>query len=446
MFPVFSVMISVREVLTAMTDKFRKSAALLLASFMIFTQAACGSSSAAKPAGDTAQETAADAVASGTATAYTYTNAEQLSADLTEMNSKALDGLSAKKDAIIGTFGSTLEDYQAAYPNVLEWYAEENKVTEELCTSYESILRDVYHSLSDSVTKGNENWPDDLEIVNNTFEDAYDVYQEKVYDLYSEIIVAAHDAQDSLSMNKVITSDQWSELYDTSNDDYDAAQISSWKSLDRLYGIIYVSYEEIGTALDSKNTDIDGIMDQIRERVVADVEETYSESEPEETASSDTGTESPAASSEPLDFNPGELNPELLLYDIAGDFTCALSLVSETDGSKRVVPEEESYEEIYNKYEAQVKETAKTALEEFQSESAGMTDSKEIFDLAKEKITKPAEVTKEGNIRLGMFSFTKDIKNGDHLNSFMEWSVKLQDVYIEEAYRITEAFEEKTGL
>ena len=39
-----------------------------------------------------------------------------------------------------------------------------------------------------------------------------------------------------------------------------------------------------------------------------------------------------------------------------------------------------------------------------------------------------------------------DIKNGDHLNSFMEWSVDLQDAYIEEAYKITEAFEEKTGL
>ena len=50
------------------------------------------------------------------------------------------------------------------------------------------------------------------------------------------------------------------------------------------------------------------------------------------------------------------------------------------------------------------------------------------------------------NIKLGMFSFTTDIKNGDHLNSFMEWSVDLQNVYIEEAYKITEAFEEKTGL
>ena len=75
-----------------------------------------------------------------------------------------------------------------------------------------------------------------------------------------------------------------------------------------------------------------------------------------------------------------------------------------------------------------------------------MSDAKEIFDLAKEKITKVAEVTREGNIKLGMFSFTKDIKNGDHLNSFMEWSWDLQDVYIEEAYKITEAFEEKTGL
>ena len=430
-----------------MTDKFRKSAALLLASFMIVTLAACGSSSAANPAGEQAQENAAaEAPASGTAAGYTYTTPEQLSSDLTEISFKALDGLTGKKEAIIGTFGSTLEDYQAAYPKVLAWYTEENKVTEELCNSYESMLRDVYHSLSDSVEKGSENWPDDLEIVNNTFEDAYDDYQEKVNDIYTDIIVDAEAAQDSLLDNKVIDINQWNDLFDTIYKDYDAAQVNSWKSLDRLYGIIYESYDEIGTAFANKNTDIDGIMDQIEKRVAADVEETYSESEPEETASSDTGTDSPAASSEPLDFDPIELQPDLLLYDIAGDFTCALSLVSETDGSKRVVPEEESYEDIYNKYEAQVKETAKTALEEFQSESAGMTDPKEIFDLAKEKITKPAEVTKEGNIRLGMFSFTKDIKNGDHLNSFMEWSVKLQDVYIEEAYRITDAFEEKTGL
>ena len=81
-------MISVRAVLTAMTDKFRKSAALFLSSFMIVTLAACGSSSAAKPAGDTAQVTAADAAASGTAAGYTYTTPEQLSADLTEMSTK----------------------------------------------------------------------------------------------------------------------------------------------------------------------------------------------------------------------------------------------------------------------------------------------------------------------------------------------------------------------
>ncbi len=46
-----------------------------------------------------------------------------------------------------------------------------------------------------------------------------------------------------------------------------------------------------------------------------------------------------------------------------------------------------------------------------------------------------------------MFSYTTDIKNSGHLNSFMEWSVKLQDVvYFPEAYRITKAFEEKVGL
>lgn len=428
-----------------MNNTFRKLTALFLSSFLIFSQTACGTdTSAGTPAEDAAA--APSAVTSAqTANVYTYTTPEQLSADLSSLSEDALKQLTEKKDTIIGSFGSTLEDYQAAYPKVLEWYAEENKVTEELCSSYESMLRDVYHSLSDSVAKGNENWPDDLSNVNNAFEDAYDDYQEKVYDLYSEIVIDAQETQDSLVKNKVITSDQWSELYDTSNDDYDTAQINSWKSLDRLYEIIYESYEEIGTALDSKNTDIDGIMDEVKKRVTADVEESYAQSEPEETPSSDSGTDS-AAASERLDFDSGELDPELLLYDIAGDFTCALSFVSEIDGSKRPVPEEQSYKEIYDKYEAQVKETAKTALEEFQSESAGMSDAKEIFDLAKEKLTKVAEVTREGNIKLGMFSFTTDIKNGDHLNSFMEWSWDLQDVYIEEAYKITEAFEEKTGL
>lgn len=428
-----------------MNNTFRKLTALFLSSFLIFSQTACGTdTSAGTPAEDAAAAPSAETSAQ-TANGYTYTTPEQLSADLSALSEDALKQLTEKKDTIIGSFGSTLEDYQAAYPKVLEWYAEENKVTEELCSSYESMLRDVYHSLSDSVAKGNENWGEDFDNSYYAFNDAHSDYQEKVDNLYSEIIADAQTAQESLLDNKVIDNTQWNDLSDESYKDYDAAQVNSWKSLDRFYGINFWSYDEVGMALYNNNTDIDGILDDVKKRVTADVEESYAQSEPEETPSSDSGTDS-AAASEPLDFDSGELDPELLLNDIAGDFTCALSFVSEIDGSKRPVPEEQSYKEIYDKYEAQVKETAKTALEEFQSESAGMSDAKEIFDLAKEKLTKVAEVTREGNIKLGMFSFTTDIKNGDHLNSFMEWSWDLQDVYIEEAYKITEAFEEKTGL
>lgn len=141
------------------------------------------------------------------------------------------------------------------------------------------MLIDVCHSLSDSVAKGNENRSDDLYDVYEAFDSAYIDYQEKVQDPYSEIVIDAQEAQDRLLDNKVIDINQWNTLYDEVFRDYDAAQINSWKSLDRLYGIIYKSYGEIGTAFSDKNTDIDGIMDQIGEHVTAEVEESYSDSE-----------------------------------------------------------------------------------------------------------------------------------------------------------------------
>ena len=165
-----------------------------MSSFLILSQTACGTdTSAAAPSAETSAQTA---------NGYTFTTPEQLSTDLSALSENALKQLTEKKDTIIGSFGSTLEDYQGNYSKFLDWYAEENKVTEELCSSYESMLRDVYHSLSDSVANGNENWPDDLSNVNNAFEDAYDDYQEKVYDLYSEIVIDAQETQDSLVKNK----------------------------------------------------------------------------------------------------------------------------------------------------------------------------------------------------------------------------------------------------
>lgn len=178
-----------------MNNTFRKLIALFLSSFLIFSQTACGTdTSAGTPAEDAAAAPSAETSAQ-TANGYTYTTPEQLQADLTALSEDALKQLTEKKDTIIGSFGSTLEDYQAAYPKVLEWYAEENKVTEELLSSCESMLKSSYLTIAASAAKGNENWGEDLDAIYDLFDAAQSEYSDHVYDLYTEIVIDAQETQ-----------------------------------------------------------------------------------------------------------------------------------------------------------------------------------------------------------------------------------------------------------
>ena len=110
------------------------------------------------------------------------------------------------------------------------------------------------------------------------------------------------------------------------------------------------------------------------------------------------------------------------------------------------IPEEESCEEIHNKYAALIREAGEKAYAEYQSESAGVSGTEELASLCKEKITVIAETAKEAYSVLSAFCVAKDTDNHDMPIYFLEWAEKLDMVYVDEANTIYEDFLDKTGL
>ena len=128
-------MIWLREIEINMADKFRKLITPVLASFLVFSQTACGSNTASgEPAAEAAPEAAGG---------YTYTTPEQLKTDLEELSAKAVAEFSQKKDEVVQSVGSTLEEYEENYSNVPAWFAEEHVISEQLYNEYESVMRDT---------------------------------------------------------------------------------------------------------------------------------------------------------------------------------------------------------------------------------------------------------------------------------------------------------------
>ena len=138
-----------------MTYKYRKMTTIILSSFLLFSQAACGSKTSPgeqpgpneQPAEKPAEKTAE------TYQGYVYTTPEQLKTDLKDAAKEALSGLDAKKADIIGSFGSSMEEYRENYRKVTDWYDEEIMVSVQLYEKCESILRAVYSSIAGTAKK-----------------------------------------------------------------------------------------------------------------------------------------------------------------------------------------------------------------------------------------------------------------------------------------------------
>ena len=418
-----------------MTYKYRKMTTIVLSSFLLFSQTACGSkTSPGEKPGEQPAEQPAEKTAE-THQGYVYTTPEKLRTDLEDAAKKALSGLDAKKAEIIGTFGSSLEEYQKNHDKVIEWYDEEIRVSTQLYNTYESILRDVYRSIADTAIKSGE-IPVDLYEAHKVIDDvSYDYYYD-ILDSYAEIITAAQEAQDKLLKDGAINIEQYEDISDVSYEYYETVRDISTKASTKFYQLVYYSYDEMNTLIENKDTDTDAMLSRIKQQVNAEVEKEYL----------DSGTEDETSVPVNDEISAHDYSPYTILHNINGDCFYMYDEILETDIHSLEVPEEQSYEEIYDKYADLVREKSEEAYNEYLTESAGITDPMELALLDEEKITEVAEIVKEANRLLCMFCFTKDAANFNNFNDVLDWGTRLEGFYYDETDKIYQEFVTQAGL
>ena len=242
---------------------------LVLSSFLILSQAACGSNTASgEPTAEAAPEGAGG---------YTYTTPDQLKTDLADLSAKAVAEISQKKDELVQSVGPSLEAYEENYHNVPGWFAEEHVISEQLYNEYESVMRGAYRSIAASAKDGNENWPDELAAVYDALDTSASEYYHSVFDCYSEIDSCTQRTIDMLFMGDVIDGDKYEKLSAQVYDDIEAAQILDSMSFDKFHSLVYKSYDELNGAFPDGNYDTDKLLDEIKEQVIAEVEEDYAD-------------------------------------------------------------------------------------------------------------------------------------------------------------------------
>ena len=420
-----------------MTYKYRKMTTIILSSFLLFSQAACGSKTSPgeqpgpseQPAEKPAEKTAE------TYQGYVYTTPEQLKTDLEDAAKEALSGLDVKKADIIGSFGSSMEEYRENYRKVTDWYDEEIMVSVQLYEKCESILRAVYSSIAGTAKKSGE-FPEDLYDAYTAFSDvSYDYYYD-ILDSYAEVITSVHDAQDKLLKDGTIDIEQWKNINSTSLDDYETAENNSTKASTKFYQLVYYSYDEMNTLIENKDTDTDEMLSRIKQQVDAEGEKEYL----------DSGTEDETPVPVNDEISAHDYSPYTILHNINGDCFYMYDEILETDIHSLEVPEEQSYEEIYDKYADLVREKSEEAYNEYLTESAGITDPMELALLDEEKITEVAEIVKEANRLLCMFCFTKDAANFNNFNDVLDWGTRLEGFYYDETDKIYQEFVTQAGL
>ena len=78
-------------------------------------------------------------------------------------------------------------------------------------------------------------------------------------------------------MGDVIDGDKYEQLSAQVFDDIEAAQFLDSMSYDKFHGLVYKSYGELNGAITDGNYDTDKLLDQIKEQVIAEVEEDYAD-------------------------------------------------------------------------------------------------------------------------------------------------------------------------
>lgn len=118
----------------------------------------------------------------------------------------------------------------------------------------------------------------------------------------------------------------------------------------------------------------------------------------------------------------------------------ALLLVGCSGGAsekKAEEPKEVTYESILEDYTAQLKEQAPVLVDEYKAEAKEKAgDIAALAELSNAKIAKLAETCDAG---IGKMAELMQ-KNGDEYSTYEEWSLKLMDVYTDQAQLITDAY------
>lgn len=100
-------------------------------------------------------------------------------------------------------------------------------------------------------------------------------------------------------------------------------------------------------------------------------------------------------------------------------------------------PKEVTYESILEDYTAQLKEQAPVLVDEYKAEAKEKAgDIAALAELSNAKIANLAETCDAG---IGKMAELMQ-KNGDEYSTYEEWSLKLMDVYTDQAQLITDAY------
>lgn len=97
----------------------------------------------------------------------------------------------------------------------------------------------------------------------------------------------------------------------------------------------------------------------------------------------------------------------------------------------------QTYEDVLKEYTNKIEAATPTLIEEFKTETSGVTDMTKLAEISNAKIQKLAEISTEG---IGKMAEIK-LKNNDDNSVYEEWAQKLTDVYEIEAKKITDEYE-----
>lgn len=97
----------------------------------------------------------------------------------------------------------------------------------------------------------------------------------------------------------------------------------------------------------------------------------------------------------------------------------------------------QTYEDVLKEYTDKIEQAAPTLVEEFRTESSGITDITKLAEISIAKIQKLAEISTEG---IGKMAEIR-LKNNDGNGLYEDWAKKLTDVYEREAKKITDEYD-----